>query len=65
VRKVWPENLPLTAKFGVIEYDGHDEETLAESVRLVAEMRELRIRMNLTGGSHFKMAGEQLAELRE
>jgi 2,4-dienoyl-CoA reductase-like NADH-dependent reductase (Old Yellow Enzyme family) len=30
VRKVWPEHLPLTARFGVIEYDGRDEETLAE-----------------------------------
>ncbi|MBT3155724.1 NADH:flavin oxidoreductase/NADH oxidase, partial [Streptomyces sp. CHD11] len=27
VRKVWPEHLPLTARFGVIEYDGRDEET--------------------------------------
>ncbi|MGC1549953.1 MAG: tRNA-dihydrouridine synthase, partial [Rhodanobacter sp.] len=34
VRKVWPEHLPLTARFGVIEYDGRDEETLAESIEL-------------------------------
>ncbi|UHD16723.1 NADH:flavin oxidoreductase/NADH oxidase [Thiocapsa bogorovii] len=34
VREVWPENLPLTARFGVIEYDGRDEETLAESIEL-------------------------------
>jgi len=34
VRKVWPEHLPLTARFGVIEYDGCDEETLAESIEL-------------------------------
>ncbi|WP_260924822.1 NADH:flavin oxidoreductase/NADH oxidase [Novosphingobium sp. 9] len=35
VRKVWPENLPLTARFGVIEFDGRDEETLAEAIGLV------------------------------
>lgn len=39
VREVWPENLPLTARFGVIEYDGNDEETLAESIELVKRMR--------------------------
>ncbi|MGQ3466480.1 oxidoreductase, partial [Xanthomonas campestris] len=30
VRAVWPEHLPLTARFGVIEFDGRDEETLQE-----------------------------------
>lgn len=39
VREVWPENLPLTARFGVIEYDGKDEETLVESIELVKLMR--------------------------
>jgi 2,4-dienoyl-CoA reductase-like NADH-dependent reductase (Old Yellow Enzyme family) len=39
VREVWPENLPLTARFGVIEYDGRDEETLAESIELVRQFR--------------------------
>jgi len=34
VREVWPEHLPLTARFGVIEYDGRDDETLAESIEL-------------------------------
>lgn len=34
VREVWPEHLPLTARFGVIEYDGRDEQTLAESIEL-------------------------------
>jgi len=38
VREVWPENLPLTARFGVIEFDGRDEETLAESIELVRQM---------------------------
>lgn len=40
VREVWPQNLPLTARFGVIEYDGRDEETLAESIALTRQMRE-------------------------
>lgn len=40
IRKVWPENLPLTARFGVIEYDGKDEETLNESIELVKAWRQ-------------------------
>ena len=39
VRTVWPEHLPLTARFGVIEYDGRDEETLAESIELARNFR--------------------------
>lgn len=39
VREIWPENLPLTARFGVIEYDGRDEETLAESIELIKLFR--------------------------
>ncbi|WP_409419972.1 NADH:flavin oxidoreductase/NADH oxidase [Pseudaeromonas sp. ZJS20] len=39
VREVWPENLPLTARFGVIEYDGRDEQTLTESIDLIKQMR--------------------------
>ncbi|WOX05272.1 NADH:flavin oxidoreductase/NADH oxidase [Microbulbifer pacificus] len=40
VREVWPEKLPLTIRFGVIEYDGRDEETLAEAIDLVKGFRE-------------------------
>ena len=40
VREVWPEDLPLTARFGVIEYDGRDEQTLSEAITLVKAMRE-------------------------
>lgn len=40
VRAVWPENLPLAARFGVLEYDGHDEETLTESIELVRNFKE-------------------------
>ncbi|WP_455285563.1 NADH:flavin oxidoreductase/NADH oxidase [Cupriavidus necator] len=39
VRRVWPEHLPLTARFGVIEYDGRDEETLAESIELAKHFK--------------------------
>ncbi|MBK5915618.1 NADH:flavin oxidoreductase/NADH oxidase [Rhodocyclus purpureus] len=39
VRQVWPEHLPLTARFGVIEYDGRDEETLAESIELARRFK--------------------------
>jgi 2,4-dienoyl-CoA reductase-like NADH-dependent reductase (Old Yellow Enzyme family) len=39
VRKVWPEHLPLAARFGVIEYDGRDEETLLESMELIRNLK--------------------------
>lgn len=40
VRKVWPERLPLTARFGVIEYDGRDEETLSEAIALTQRLKQ-------------------------
>lgn len=40
VRAVWPERLPLTARFGVIEYDGRDEQTLAESIELAKRFKQ-------------------------
>ena len=45
VREVWPEHLPLTARFGVIEYDGRDEETLAESIELTRAFRKAGLDM--------------------
>jgi 2,4-dienoyl-CoA reductase-like NADH-dependent reductase (Old Yellow Enzyme family) len=39
VREVWPDHLPLTARFGVIEYDGKDEATLAESIELTRQFQ--------------------------
>ncbi|MGI4847492.1 MAG: NADH:flavin oxidoreductase/NADH oxidase [Janthinobacterium lividum] len=39
VREVWPENLPLTLRFGVLEYDGRDEQTLIESIGLVEQFK--------------------------
>ena len=35
IREVWPEHLPLTARLGVVEFDGRDEETLAQSISLI------------------------------
>ncbi len=40
VRQVWPERLPLTMRFGVIEYDGRDEQTLAEAIDLGQQFRD-------------------------
>ena len=39
VRRIWPERLPLTARFGVIEYDGDDERTLADSISLTRRFK--------------------------
>jgi len=39
VREVWPENLPLTARFGALEYDGRDEQTLQESIELARRFK--------------------------
>ncbi|QRN96640.1 NADH:flavin oxidoreductase/NADH oxidase [Archangium violaceum] len=39
VREVWPEDRPLSARFGVLEFDGRDEETLAESIDLVSRFK--------------------------
>lgn len=40
VREVWPEDLPLTMRFGVIEFDGRDEQTLQEAIGLTRKFRE-------------------------
>lgn len=40
VREVWPEHLPLTARFGVIEFDGRDEETMQEAIELVRRFKQ-------------------------
>ncbi|GKW10661.1 NADH:flavin oxidoreductase/NADH oxidase [Pectobacterium sp. IFB5596] len=39
VRDVWPQHLPLTARFGVIEFDGRDDETLQESIELTRRFK--------------------------
>lgn len=45
VREVWPEHLPLTARFGVIEFDGRDRETLAEAIELSIAFRKAGLDM--------------------
>lgn len=40
VRQVWPERLPLTIRFGVLEFDGQDEQTLNESIDLIRHLKE-------------------------
>lgn len=40
VREVWPGDYPLTARLGVIEYDGHDDEQIAESITLIKLLSE-------------------------
>lgn len=37
VREVWPENLPLTARFGVTEFDGSDD--LEEGIEMVRRLK--------------------------
>src|SRR3546814_16239514 len=40
VREVWPEHLPLTIRFGVLEFDGNDEQTLTESIALTRRLKD-------------------------
>lgn len=39
VRRVWPESLPMTARLGVVEYDGRDEQTLTEAIGVARAMK--------------------------
>lgn len=39
VRSVWPADLPLTARLGVLEFDGHDEVNLAESIEVLKRLK--------------------------
>ena len=39
VRAVWPDEYPLSARLGVVEYDGRDEEMLAESIELITRLK--------------------------
>lgn len=40
VRKVWPENRPLTARLGVIEFYGDDEAMTGEAIALLRRMKQ-------------------------
>ncbi len=39
VKKVWPEHLPLTARLGVVEFDGNDEQMISESIELLKRLK--------------------------
>jgi len=38
-RSVWPANHPLTARLGVVDFDGNDEQMLSESIDLLKTMK--------------------------
>ncbi len=40
VRKVWPEDLPLTVRLGVIEFNGNDEAMQTEAISLLRRMKQ-------------------------
>lgn len=40
VREVWPERLPLCVRLGMVEFDGNDEATLAESIELARKFKQ-------------------------
>ncbi|NYT84017.1 NADH:flavin oxidoreductase/NADH oxidase [Pollutimonas harenae] len=40
VREVWPERFPLCVRFGVLEFDGNDEQTLNESIELARQLKD-------------------------
>ncbi|HAT7516937.1 TPA: NADH:flavin oxidoreductase/NADH oxidase [Kluyvera ascorbata] len=40
VRTVWPEDFPLTARFGAIEFDGHDEQNVEEAITVTGWLRD-------------------------
>ena len=40
MRAVWPDEYPLSARIGVVEYDGKDEETIAESIELIKQLKQ-------------------------
>lgn len=39
VRRVWPADLPLTARLGVLEFDGHDDVNLSESIEVLKRLK--------------------------
>jgi 2,4-dienoyl-CoA reductase-like NADH-dependent reductase (Old Yellow Enzyme family) len=39
VRRVWPEDRPLTVRFSVVEFDGNDATMLEESIALLQRMK--------------------------
>lgn len=40
VRRVWPEDRPLTVRLSVVEFDGHDEQMMDEAVALLQKLKQ-------------------------
>jgi NADPH2 dehydrogenase len=40
VRAVWPDNLPLAVRLGILEFDDQDEQTLKESVNVARKLKD-------------------------
>jgi len=40
VRAEWPDEYPLSARIGVVEYDGKDEEMIVESIELIHQLKQ-------------------------
>lgn len=40
VRRIWPDRLPLSARLGVIEFDGNDESTLADAIQVAKGLKQ-------------------------
>lgn len=59
VRAVWPEHLPLTARFGVIEYDGQDEQTVADAIVLARHFKNAGLDL-LSVSAGFTIPGTQI-----
>lgn len=43
VREVWPASRPLAVRLGMVEFDGHDKEHLAESIELAKRFKDLGV----------------------
>lgn len=39
IRRVWPASFPLTARLGVLEFDGHDDVNLDESIEVLKRLK--------------------------
>ncbi|WP_315973597.1 NADH:flavin oxidoreductase/NADH oxidase [Stenotrophomonas maltophilia] len=39
VRAVWPDEFPLTVRFGIVEFDGDDEQVFPEAQRVITSMK--------------------------
>ena len=43
VRKVWPNNLPLTVRLGVVEFDDYPEDSFNESLKVIGWLKDAGI----------------------